>query len=106
MDTEFRDAGDGEIVGIEGDEFRVVVDAESGDDEVERAGVDAGSPALMTQAGGVAPKRVGSRKERQGFELGFDPFFSCGVAWRRTSKTIGSQRQATGESQGLSWKCR
>ncbi len=96
MDTEIRDAGNGEVVGIEGDEFRVVVDAGGGDDEAERAGVASGCPALLAKAGGITPKMSGSRKERQGFKLGFDPFFSCGVAWRSTSKTMGSQRQARG----------
>jgi len=74
VDAELGDAGDGKVVGIEGDEFRVVVDAEGGDDEVERTGVEPGCPALLTEAGGIAPKSVGSWKEWQGFELGFDPF--------------------------------
>ena len=51
-----------------------MVDAECGDDEVERAGVAPGCPALLAKAGGITPKMVGSLKERQGFELGFDPF--------------------------------
>src|ERR1035437_2225878 len=50
--------------GIKSDEFRVVVDAEGGDDEVERACVEPGCPALLTKAGGIAPKMVRSRKER------------------------------------------
>ena len=48
MDTEFRNAGDRKIVSIEGDEFRVVVDTEGGNDEIERTCVEPGCPALLT----------------------------------------------------------
>ena len=73
-DTELGRTGDGEVVGIEGDEFGVVVDAKGGDDEVKGAGGETGGAALLAKAGGIAPKTVWSRKERQGFKLGIDPF--------------------------------
>jgi len=74
LDTEFRNSGHGQVVGIEGDEFRIVMDAEGGDEEVKRTGVESGCPTLLPKAGGIAPKVLGSWKERQSFKLGMNPF--------------------------------
>lgn len=38
MNAELGGTGDGEVVGIEGDEFRIVLNAEGGSDEVEGTG--------------------------------------------------------------------
>ena len=51
-----------------------MVDAEGGDKEVERSSVESGCPAFLAKVSGIAPELTGSRKEREGFKLGFDPF--------------------------------
>lgn len=78
LDAEFRDAGDGEVVGVESDEFRVVVDGKAGDDKIEGTGVDSLIAALLAEAGGIAPEVDWGGEKRQGGKLGFDPFlFLC-----------------------------
>lgn len=96
LNAEFGGAGEGEVVGVEGDGFGVVVNAEGGDDEVKRAGGETGSAALLAEVGGIAPKTVRSGKERQGFKLGSNPFLFLGSGVAEASKAMGSQRQASG----------
>lgn len=63
---------DGLVVGVESDEFRVMMDGERGDDEVQGTGGEALIPAGLSETGGVAPKPGGSGQQRQGGELGFN----------------------------------
>ena len=71
-DSEFGGAGDGEVVGIEGDVFCVVVDAKCGDDEVEGTGIEPGGAALLAEAGGITPDVC--RSEEHTSELQSQPW--------------------------------
>lgn len=64
--------GDVAEIGIQADEFRVVMKGEGGDDQVERAGGMPFFPTATAQIGGVAPECRWRGKQREGGEPGFE----------------------------------
>jgi hypothetical protein len=58
-----RDAGNLFIIGVEGDDFRAVVQRYGGNQQIERAGGNSFPPARLSQKCGLCPKvwRSGER---------------------------------------------
>jgi hypothetical protein len=94
VDLEFGETGDGGVVGVEGDKFGLVVDGGGGDEEVEGPGIVAVVAAGLAEAGGVAPEPGGVDRRGRVANWASMRGRSSWVAWRRTSKATGSQRQA------------
>ena len=74
MDAKGGVAGDHGEVGIEGDEFGLVVDGEGGDEEVKGTGIKALLATLLAEFGGLPPELGGDGEKREGGELGLNPF--------------------------------
>lgn len=62
--------GDGGEADVESHKFGGVMDAQGGDEEVERARVDACGAASLAKDGGIPPEVNRSRQQWEGFELG------------------------------------